>query len=320
MLSPVWTPIPPGISRLESMEFSDLYNYYLGRVPGVDRWHETRQDSVWHAEGSVYNHVSMVVEKLHSQDLTGVSHREFEMLTHATFLHDCGKPFVSFEEEKNGRVRIVSPGHAEYGRSMLASYLPSLYHDDAFVAQVLALVGYHHHPKTIAAHPNRKKLLQIARCVRTDLLYRLEMADIRGRICPDADVQIAILNTFRDLLEKEGLYGVQRNTPSCEGEACDIWLEETGRHTSVGRYLTILVNDGGEDVFDAQAMVDSLKRGYPIVYRSAESSFRKHRKIVLAAANSVNAYVKIVAKYPIFPTKMDWPTLTECQEVKYVRQ
>jgi predicted kinase len=179
-------------------------------LPLLGELEATPQDPLWHGEGNVAVHTAMVLAELrhcapaHAQ----LSTQERLSLTLGAVFHDIGKPLVTKLRDYDGKARIVSPRHAEHGRSYLALRLSQLELPAEIAATIMALTGYHHHPRRlIQDSPRCSSWRQLARQCPVHLLYYLEQADLRGRICQDLDEQLTTLEVFRLELEERGLWG-----------------------------------------------------------------------------------------------------------------
>jgi predicted kinase len=116
----------------------------------------------------------------------------------AAVFHDIAKPVSIRVEFFEGRERIISPGHADKGRSYIAYKLLELGLEPRLAREVMSLVGHHHDPKHLVTRdkPSRR-YLELARLVDLEAVYVLEQADLRGRVCPDLDEQLDILEFFK---------------------------------------------------------------------------------------------------------------------------
>ncbi len=211
--------------------FSELKNAFLAVFPLLGELDETQQDSEWHGEGDVAIHTSMVLDEIW-KDVAGASPEHRVVLVLAALFHDIAKPLVTRETEVRGRMRITAPRHAEKGRNYLALRLPVLGLSGEMQDQVLALVGYHHHPrKWVLSEADGASYAQLARMVDFTSIIALEKADLRGRICPDLEQQLEQLEWFK-LQADEYEIGLWRD---------EIWLSAmqnafAGRNESFHRH------------------------------------------------------------------------------------
>lgn len=161
----------------------------------------TAQDPVWHGEGNVAVHTAMVVEEIRrSQPGNGPTPETALILQLAAVFHDIGKPLTTRWKEPadGGPARLVSPRHAESGRDYLCLRLAALDLPWEVEKIVLALTALHHHPRRLVADDAPPaRWYQLASQCPPRLLYDLEQADLRGRICEDLEGQLEIMELFR---------------------------------------------------------------------------------------------------------------------------
>ena len=173
------------------------------------------QDPSWHAEGDVAIHTEMVLEETYEllETIDEALSPELELtLILGALLHDIAKPLCTREAMVEGRPRIIAPRHADRGRSLLAYQLPALGLPAEVAQGVLALVGHHHDPKFLVLRDRpRGQWYRLARLAPMQLLYWLELADIRGRRCGDRQEQLDLVELYWLLAHEEyGLGGDQR--------------------------------------------------------------------------------------------------------------
>ena len=140
-------------------------------------------------------------------------------------LHDIGKPLVTKPKEINGEIKIVAPKHEEAGANYLAIRILELDLKQSSVQKILGLVGFHHIPKLL---PIKNKdfgdYLNLSLNADLELLYWLELADMRGRICEDLDKQVDLLEQYRMFSEDYKLWAVKE---PCENLLKKISFEGT---------------------------------------------------------------------------------------------
>ena len=184
---------------------------------------DTEQDPQWHAEGNVHRHTGMVMAELYrllADSARHITGPQRQALVLSALLHDIGKPVRTRKFDLNGTERIGAPQHASVGRSYLAFKLPELELSFEVVWNVLNLVGEHHTPKKlIVNNSDPSRFYALARQANTELLYWLEFADIRGRICPDPAEQLQTLEEFRMFAEEYGVWGMPRDVHTELSEA-----------------------------------------------------------------------------------------------------
>ena len=203
--------------------------------PLLSEFKTTIQDPGWHAEGDVHIHTDMVLSELYHI----FDNKEFEpspqnrqTLILAALLHDIAKPFTTYTCEETGRVKASK--HEFAGRNLLIYPLLELDLDPVAYIDILNLVGLHQKPKllVIQEKPNYE-YLALNREIGYELIYWLEVADIRGRISEDLEEQLMYLDEFKkissELLANPYTYALSEKTRSSRGNV--------GYKESVGRYL-----------------------------------------------------------------------------------
>lgn len=172
----------------------------------------TPQDKEWHAEGNVFIHTERVLNEVYQLLATKAAHldqqKRFILILSAIF-HDIAKPFTTHIEEISGKEHIISPRHADKGRSYLAFRLLDVGIPADWARSIMALVGHHHDPKKLVLkdaplHSYRR----LARLVDIEMLYYLELADLLGRECQDKKEQLEHLEFFRLQAEEYGVWQV----------------------------------------------------------------------------------------------------------------
>ena len=170
----------------------------------------TPQDPEWHGEGDVHIHTGMVLNELYNLLENDASHitgwRRQSLILGALF-HDIGKPKHTKDMEIRGTMRTASPKHENAGRSYLAFKLMELELPFNVVWSILGLVGEHHMPKLLVVkNASKGTYIALARRANLELLYWLEIADMKGRICPDLNKQLTILDEFKMFAEEYKLW------------------------------------------------------------------------------------------------------------------
>lgn len=175
----------------------------------------TPQDPEWHGEGNVHIHTDMVLAELYDLLDNEASHihgSQRQALVLGALFHDIAKPVRTKEVEINEILRVASPQHESVGRSYLTFKLMELDLPFEVVWDVLGLVGEHHMPKLLAVRNKTKgEYLAVSRRANLELLYWLETADMKGRICPDLRLQLQHLAEFKMFAEEYGVW----NKPHC---------------------------------------------------------------------------------------------------------
>jgi len=187
----------------------EAFRAALGEVlPLLDRLPATEQDALWHAEGNVAVHTDRVLTEAYALAAENALDPEARLtLVLAALLHDVGKPLTTRRSDDASGPRVISPRHADRGRSYLAYRLPELALPGAVQQAVMALVGHHHDLSRTLETGTLAAYRRLARQVDLPLLYLLERADLRGRITADQASRLDDLELFRLQAEDYGLWG-----------------------------------------------------------------------------------------------------------------
>ena len=181
----------------------------LGDVlPLLDALPTTVQDPLWHAEGTVAAHTDLVMREASAlAEREGLTPDARLTLLLAAALHDIGKALTTRRaEDTSGQERIVSPRHADRGRSYLAYRLPELELPGPVQRAVMALVGHHHDLNRTLETGTLAAFRRLARQVDLPLLYLLEKADLQGRVTADQASRLDDLELFRLQAQEYGLW------------------------------------------------------------------------------------------------------------------
>ena len=123
---------------------------FLAATGWVDHFPEIKallgapQDPEWHPEGDVFIHTGHCCDamaRLPEWRSSGPEARAVYML--AILAHDFGKPATTRREVKDGRSRIVSPGHDALGGKLAGTFLERIHAPPAVQARVVPLVVNH---------------------------------------------------------------------------------------------------------------------------------------------------------------------------------
>jgi tRNA nucleotidyltransferase (CCA-adding enzyme) len=123
---------------------------FLVETEWIDHWPEikaligTPQEPEWHPEGDVFTHTGHACDalaRLAAWQAADDESRRVYML--AVLAHDFGKPAATQITLKDGRQRIVSPGHDETGAELAKIFLERLRAPGAMVARFVPLVRNH---------------------------------------------------------------------------------------------------------------------------------------------------------------------------------
>ncbi|HYG24767.1 MAG TPA: HD domain-containing protein [Verrucomicrobiae bacterium] len=117
---------------------------WLQHFPEIAALDGTPQDPEWHPEGDVFTHVchccDALAELLERQPLDSTAR---QVLMFAVLAHDFAKPQTTHTAEREGRLRIVSPGHEEQGGPLAESFLTRINAPNELKERVVPLVTHH---------------------------------------------------------------------------------------------------------------------------------------------------------------------------------
>ncbi|MFT5465448.1 MAG: putative kinase [Verrucomicrobiales bacterium] len=231
---------------------SDLLDALTEAFPLIERMAETPQEPEWHAEGNVRIHTERVIEELYGvleNEGADLAASERLALILGAALHDIGKTLTTREEEREGKMRIVSPRHTERGRSFCAPRMPILGLSGQEAKTVLSVIGRHHAPKSLVMrNAPTSAWWRLSRSIEPRLIYLFELADMRGRDVAGGDDSEAfeILELYREGAKEAGVWRVtdpyadwrERIRGLVPETALDYVLSEAIRDFEVGRIFT----------------------------------------------------------------------------------
>ncbi len=112
--------------------------------PEIDALRGVPQDPEWHPEGDVFVHTCHCCDAM-AQLPEWQAEDEESRIAHmfGILSHDFAKPETTHEAERNGRMRIVSPGHEPLGGPVAESFLKRIDAPNTFFKRVPPLVKNH---------------------------------------------------------------------------------------------------------------------------------------------------------------------------------
>lgn len=131
---------------------------WLEHFPEIAALAGTPQDTEWHPEGDVFQHTCHCCDALVQLPAWREADHETRLVCMlAVLAHDFAKPQTTREELREGRLRIVSPGHEEAGGPLAEQFLTRLRAPLAVRERVVPLVRNHlAHLQTITASGVRR--------------------------------------------------------------------------------------------------------------------------------------------------------------------
>jgi tRNA nucleotidyltransferase (CCA-adding enzyme) len=131
---------------------------WLRHFPEIAALDGTPQDPEWHPEGDVFIHTCHCCDAL--AELTewrGADETTRRVVMFAVLAHDFAKPQTTHVAEREGRQRIVSPGHEEQGGPLADAFLARIDAPNEIKERVAPLVKHHlAHLQTISDRSVRR--------------------------------------------------------------------------------------------------------------------------------------------------------------------
>ena len=168
------------------------------------------QDPEWHGEGDVLTHTKMVADALFRlPEYQALDAQAQHILFASALLHDVEKRSTTTSEERDGRIRIVSPRHAKKGEHTARQILYCDLAAPFAVHQVVAkLVRWHGLPLWVIEKPQPEHaVIAAALQTNTQWLAILAKADALGRICPDTAELLDKIALFQALCKENQSWG-----------------------------------------------------------------------------------------------------------------
>lgn len=126
-----------GLKFLIDTEWADHF-------PEVKNMAGVPQEPEWHPEGDVFVHTCHCCDALARLDQWQAEDAESRIVHMlAVLAHDFGKPAVTQQAMKDGRLRVISPGHEELGAELAVKFLERMRAPLAIVDRVVPLVRNH---------------------------------------------------------------------------------------------------------------------------------------------------------------------------------
>ena len=117
---------------------------WIENYPELQAMIGTRQDAEWHPEGDVFIHTCHCCDAL--VELPEWKDAEEEsriVLSLGVLTHDMGKPATTQVVERDGRQRVISPGHEEVGIAVAETFLSRINTPRHIVERIVPLVRNH---------------------------------------------------------------------------------------------------------------------------------------------------------------------------------
>ncbi len=156
------------------------------------------QDKIWHAEGNVQIHTIMVCDALMAlPEFLALSEQEKHLMVTGALMHDIEKRSTTIEEEIGGRICVTAPSHARKGEKTARELLYKEFNCPYNIRETICkLVRWHGKPLHVVYEKN---FINLATQIPLHYLSMFAKADIMGRICEDADLQLYTIECFEQL-------------------------------------------------------------------------------------------------------------------------
>lgn len=187
----------------------------LSAFPDLELAKTTPQEFVHHQEGDVWTHTVMVVEALLAlPQYQALPRAQQEVVFLAALLHDIAKCRTTVIDPETGR--IGQPGHSRKGAIDARIALWDFGVPFETREAICRLIQVHQLPFfALEGSRSGKTPEYLVRKLSWELdlplLALLAEADMRGRICDDAQRVLDNIELFRELAREEGCYGQPRS-------------------------------------------------------------------------------------------------------------
>lgn len=183
---------------------------WLEFYPELAATRGVEQDPEWHPEGDVWTHTLHCLDALVEQPgWRGAPEATRILLMLAVLLHDTGKALLTRREIRDGRERIVSPGHEAAGGPLAGAFLERIRAPIAVMEQVVPLVVNHMIQLEDPSDRAVRRLAQRLAPARIVELVEVMTADASGR--PPRPRKVP--RTVTALLERAASMAVQASAP-----------------------------------------------------------------------------------------------------------
>jgi tRNA nucleotidyltransferase (CCA-adding enzyme) len=137
---------------------------WIDHFPEIKALMDTPQEPEWHPEGDVFTHTCHCCDalvRLPAWQQADAESKAVYML--AVLAHDFGKPSTTHRATKDGRERIVSPGHEEAGVDLTRAFLERIRAPLVFEQRIIPLVRNHLiHLETVSDRAIRRLARRLA--------------------------------------------------------------------------------------------------------------------------------------------------------------
>jgi tRNA nucleotidyltransferase (CCA-adding enzyme) len=155
---------------------------WLRHFPELAALDGTPQDPEWHPEGDVFTHTCHCCDALAElPEWRNADETTRRVLMFAVLAHDFAKPQTTHTAEREGRMRIVSPGHEEQGGPLAEAFLTRIAAPNEIKERVRPLVTHHLAHLQAASDRAVRRLANSLKPATITELYLVMTADQFGR-------------------------------------------------------------------------------------------------------------------------------------------
>ncbi len=155
---------------------------WLRHFPETAALRGTPQDPEWHPEGDVFTHTCHCCDALAElPEWKAADETTRRVLMFAVLAHDFAKPQTTHEAGRDGRMRIVSPGHEEQGGPLAEAFLTRIAAPNEIKERVVPLVQHHLAHLNAVTDRSVRRLANALNPATIDELCLVMIADQFGR-------------------------------------------------------------------------------------------------------------------------------------------
>ena len=155
---------------------------WLRHFPELAALEGTPQDPEWHPEGDVFTHTCHCCDALvELPEWRAADAATKRVLMFAVLAHDFAKPQTTHSAEREGRMRIVSPGHEQQGAPLAEAFLSRIGAPNELKERVPPLVAHHLAHLQTASDRSVRRLADALKPATIEELCVVMTADQFGR-------------------------------------------------------------------------------------------------------------------------------------------
>lgn len=188
-------------------EITSSYDEILNSSPEFLKLVDTEQDPVYHAEGNVWVHTTLVLDSL-KQIWDDLTEYEKQICFNACVYHDIAKSYTTVKHEDGG---ISARGHSNKGSSQVRTILYKANVDKSTREQICSIVLNHQVPfftfNSKSQEPPELIVRRLSVECDTRLLYYVAKSDMMGRTYHDKQSVLQDIELFKELCIEQDCFG-----------------------------------------------------------------------------------------------------------------